>query len=179
MSVPLTLENCTKDVPEFSLCGQTIIGRVVETYDADTCKIVLPVMGSFFKFICRLNGIDTPEMKPRKDKPNRDNEIIWAKKARAELLRLICQSPQSTVFDNLYIKKEEIINELQNNKNLVTVKCLEFDKYGRLLVELFPVAVESSSSSSSSSKSFNQILIDKNLAISYDGGKKINPWTVS
>lgn len=172
MALPLTLENCTKDVPEFSLCGQTILGRVVETYDADTCKIVLPVMGSFFKFICRLNGIDTPEMKPRKDKPNRDNEIIWAKKARAELLKLICQSPQSTVFDNLDIKKEEIINELQNNKNLVTVKCLEFDKYGRLLVELFPVALESS-------KSFNQILIDKNFAVSYEGGKKINPWTVS
>lgn len=171
LPLPLTLENCTKDVPEFSLCGQTILGRVVETYDADTCKIVLPVMGSFFKFICRLNGIDTPEMKPRKDKQNRDNEIIWAKKARAELLKLICQSPQSTVFDNLDIKKEEIINELQNNKNLVTVKCLEFDKYGRLLVELFPVAVESS-------KSFNQTLIDKNFAVSYEGGKKINPWTV-
>ena len=174
MALPLTLENCTKDVPEFSLCGQTLTGRVVEAYDADTCKIVLPVMGSFFKFICRLNGIDTPEMKPRKDKPNRDNEIIWAKKARAELLKLICQSTsQSTVFDNLDIKKEEIINELQNNKNLVTVKCLEFDKYGRLLVELFPFPVESSS------KSFNQILIDKNLAVSYEGGKKINPWTVS
>ena len=173
---PLTLENCTKDVPEFSLCGQTILGRVVETYDADTCKIVFPVMSSFFKFTCRLNGIDTPEMKPRKDKPNRDNEIIWAKKARAELLKLICQSPpppQPTVFDNLDIKKEEIINELQNNKNLVTVKCLEFDKYGRLLVELFSVAVDSSSS-----KSFNQILVDKNLAVSYDGGKKINPWSV-
>ncbi len=168
-----TLEDCTKDTPEFSLCNLTLQGKVVELYDADTCKIVLPVMGSFFKFICRLNGIDTPEMKPRKDKPNRDNEIIWAKKARAELLKLICQSTsQSTVFDNLDIKKEEIINELQNNKNLVTVKCLEFDKYGRLLVELFPASVDSS-------KSFNQILIDKNLAVSYEGGKKINPWTVS
>jgi hypothetical protein len=25
--------------------------------------------------------------------------------------------------------------------------------------------------------SFNKILIDKNLAVSYDGGTKINPWT--
>ena len=82
----ISLENCTKDIPEFSLCGQTLQGKVVECYDADTCKIVLPVMNTFYKFVCRLNGIDTPEMKPRKDKPNRENEILWAKKARAEFL---------------------------------------------------------------------------------------------
>ena len=168
-SLTLTLENCTKETPEFTLCGQTLQGKVVELYDADTCKIVLPVMGTFFKFICRLSGIDTPEMKPRKDKPNRDNEILWAKRARSELLKLI--SPSISVFDNLEIKKEEIITHLQNNKNLITVKCMEFDKYGRLLVELF-------SSNDVSAKSFNQILVDKNMAVSYDGGKKINPWSV-
>ena len=106
-------------------------------------------------------------MKPRKDKPNRDNEIIWTKRVRAELLRLIC--PNNT-FDNLDIKKEEIISELEMNKNLITVKCLEFDKYGRLLVELY-------SDSDIKNDSFNKILIDKNLAVSYDGGTKINPWT--
>ena len=164
----LTLENCTKETPEFTLCGQTLQGKVVELYDADTCKIVLPVMGTFFKFICRLSGIDTPEMKPRKDKPNRENEILWAKRARAELLKLI--SPSISVFDNLEIKKEEIITHLQNNKNMITVRCMEFDKYGRLLVELF-------STNDVSAKSFNQILVDKNMAVGYDGGKKINPWS--
>jgi endonuclease YncB( thermonuclease family) len=165
-----TIENCTKDVPEFSLCGLTLQGKVVEAYDADTCKVVLPVLNTFYKFTCRLNGIDTPEMKPRKDKPNRDNEIVWAKKARAELLKLITQD-ESTFFDNLDLKKEEIIQKLQENKNLVTVKCLEFDKYGRLLVELY--------SSKTGDKSFSNCLVDKNLAVSYDGGKKINPWTVA
>jgi endonuclease YncB( thermonuclease family) len=160
------LENCTKETPEFTLCGQLLQGKVVECYDADTCKIVLPVLGNFYKFVCRLNGIDTPEMKPRKDKPNRDNEILWAKKARAELLSLICS--QSETFGNLDIKKEEVIDILQKNKKLVTVKCLEFDKYGRLLVEL---------SNFGTDKSFNDILVEKNLAVSYDGGKKINPWS--
>jgi endonuclease YncB( thermonuclease family) len=167
----ITLENCTKETPEFTLCGQTLQGKVVELYDADTCKIVLPVMGTFFKFICRLSGIDTPEMKPRKDKPNRDNEILWAKRARAELLKLICPSDDS-VFDNLDIKKDEIITHLQNNKNLITVRCMEFDKYGRLLVELF------STNTTTTTTSFNQILFEKNMAVGYDGGKKVNPWSI-
>ncbi len=165
MSIQL-LENCTKETPEFTLCGQFLQGKVVECYDADTCKIVLPVLGNVFKFVCRLSGIDTPEMKPRKDKPNRENEIVWAKKARAELLSLICN--QSEPFQNLDIKKDEVIDILQKNKKLINVKCLEFDKYGRLLVELYNIG---------SDKSFNNILVEKNLAVSYDGGTKINPWT--
>ena len=173
----ITLENCTKETPEFTLCGQTLQGKVVELYDADTCKIVLPVMGTFFKFICRLSGIDTPEMKPRKDKPNRDNEILWAKRARSELLKLICPpTGGDSVFDNLDIKKDEIITHLQNNKNLITVRCMEFDKYGRLLVELFSTA--SSTDLNSELKSFNQILVEKNMAVGYDGGKKVNPWSI-
>lgn len=161
------LEDCNKDVPEFSLCGQTLLGKVVECYDADTCKIVLPIQNSFYKFTCRLNGIDTPEIKPRKDKPNRDNEILWAKKARAELLRLICPN-NKTPFDNLDVKKDEINNILQSNKRTITVKCLEFDKYGRLLVDLYD--------NDKLEKSYNTILIEKELAIGYDGGKKVAPW---
>jgi hypothetical protein len=105
-------------------------------------------------------------MKPKKDKVNRDNEIVWAKKARAELLKLICNNTDK--FDNLDIKKDEVIKILQNNKRLITVKCLEFDKYGRLLVELYNNADDT--------KSFNNILVEKNLAVSYDGGTKVAPW---
>ena len=44
-------------------------------------------------------------MKPSKDKPNRDNEIQWAKKARSELLNLVCD----TNVDYTEIKKDEIV----------------------------------------------------------------------
>ncbi len=159
--------NCTKDTPEFSLCGLTLYGKVLEMYDADTCKIALPLENNIYKFTCRLNGIDTPEIKPRKDKPNRDNEIMWAKKARNELLSLVCE----TKIDNLELKKDEIINILQNNKRLVKVKCDQFDKYGRLLVELY--------NKENDSKSFNDILVEKNLAVNYDGGHKVAPWIIS
>jgi len=100
------LEECGKDIPEFSLCGLTLKGKIVEVYDGDTCKIVLPLQNSLYKFTCRLNGIDAPEMKPRKDKPNRDNEILLAKKARSELLKLIIHN--NVLFDNIDIKKEDI-----------------------------------------------------------------------
>ena len=40
------IENATKDIPEFSLCGLSLIGKVVELYDADTCKIVLPLQNT-------------------------------------------------------------------------------------------------------------------------------------
>ncbi len=160
------LEECTKDTPEFSLCGMTLSGKVVEMYDADTCKIALPLQNTFYKFTCRLDGIDTPEIKPRKDKPNREQEIVWAKKARNELLSLVCD----TKIDNLEIKKEEIINILQNNKKIVKVNCLHFDKYGRLLVELY--------NKENDTKSFNDILVEKQLAVKYDGGTKVAPWII-
>jgi endonuclease YncB( thermonuclease family) len=140
---------------------------VVECYDADTCKIVLPLQGTFYKFTCRLSGIDTPEMKPRKDKPNREAEIVWAKRARAALLRLIICRP---TMDNLEeLKKEDIIRILHENKRTITVKCLEFDKYGRLLVELYDAADDTP-------KSFNRILVEQELAVGYDGGTKVAPW---
>ncbi len=164
----IDIKDCTNDnTPEFSLCGLTLQGRVVSCYDADTCKIVLPLQNSIYKFTCRLNGIDTPEMKPRKDKPNRDNEIVWAKKARAELLKMICEDNLSSNFDNLDIKKEEVINILNKNKKTISVRCLQMDKYGRVLVELY---------NGDSEKSLNDILVEKNLAVKYDGGTKIAPW---
>ena len=46
-------------------------------------------------------------MKPLKSKPNRDNGIIWAKKARAELLKLIktIQNLYQTILISKYITK--------------------------------------------------------------------------
>jgi endonuclease YncB( thermonuclease family) len=162
----MNLEDVTKDVQEFTLMGKVLQGKVVEMYDADTCKIVMCIHNLFYKFTCRLSGIDTPEIKPLLSKPNRENEIEWAKKARANLLSMICCDAKYN--NNINITKEEIIHILQANRNLVSVKCLEADKYGRILVELY---------GSDKEKSFNNLLVERGLAVQYDGGKKINPWT--
>ena len=161
----MDIESATKEVPEFTLCGQVLNGKIVEMYDADTCKIVLPLFSGIYKFTCRLNGIDTPEMKPRKDKPNRDAEIAWAKRARNEFLRLVCPDSKCCLIPDP--KKDDILKELEQNRKLVSVKCLEFDKYGRLLVEITPVG---------SQETVNQLLVKGNLAVLYDGGTKVAPW---
>ena len=45
--------------------------------------------------------------------------------------------------------------------NIVTVECFDFDKYGRLLVEIFI-----------DNESINNWLIEKGYAKKYGGGKK-------
>jgi micrococcal nuclease len=107
----ITLAEATNEnVAIFSLNNKTFKGKVVSIHDGDTCKIVLDIDGKLAKFNCRLNGIDTPEMKPKKTDPNRDKIKASAIAAR-DRLRSLCQE-------------------------LVDVECFDFDKYGRLLVHI-------------------------------------------
>ena len=59
-----------------------------------------------------------------------------------------------TVRNNL---REQILNKV------VTVKCEDFDKYGRLLVHIYL---------GKDTPSINEWLIDNSYAKKYDGGKK-------
>lgn len=157
------LENINADdIDLFSLNGQTFLGKVVEMYDGDTCKIVLAINNNLQKFNCRLLGLDTPEMKPPADKPNRDIEILNAHKCRNRLLQLTTTCKCN--IDSI-LKKTEIKNLLKSNKSILMVKCHEFDKYGRLLVELLTVG-------DNIEETVNQILIDEGYAKAYDGGTK-------
>ena len=52
---------------------------------------------------------------------------------------------------------------LENNNHLVKVKCYDFDKYGRVLIELL----------NEDGETFNNILIKEGFAREYDGGKKV------
>ena len=50
-----------KSIQLFSLAGQSMLGKIVNIYDADTCKIVLDRGNNVLeKYCCRLLGIDTP-----------------------------------------------------------------------------------------------------------------------
>ena len=60
------IENFEKydiSTPYFSLQDVNTYGRLVDIYDGDTVKVILPVMDRYFKFDVRLNGIDTCEIK--------------------------------------------------------------------------------------------------------------------
>ena len=147
------------DISEFSLQGITTVGKVVDIYDGDTCKIILIYKNDLIKFTCRLKNLDTPEMKPPKDKQNREEEIKNAYICRNRLLQLStsCECVLEEQQTKTQIKKL-----LDKNNKIITVRCYEFDKYGRLLVELI----------TNSEKTINNILIEEGRAKYYDGGTK-------
>ena len=150
----------TNDIKEFTLNGETHTCKIVDVYDADTCKVVFLINNKPVKFTCRLMGIDTPEMKPPKNQENRDKEKEAAKKARNRLIQL--STSCNCEIDNLY-KTSEIKKILLTNTKLISIQCHDFDKYGRLLATL---------SDLNSEKKYNDILIDEKYAHSYFGKTK-------
>ena len=115
----------------FSLDGQSHVAKVVSVYDGDTIKVVFPIFKTPFKWNCRVAGVDTPELRTRDD----------AEKKNGYYVR-----------DRL---REKILDRM------VTVQCGEFDKYGRLLVNIYIGELH-----------INKWLIDKKYAFEYDGGTK-------
>lgn len=111
--------------------GKTLEGKVVSVYDGDTVKIIMNFNNEFIKFNCRLSGIDTPEIRTKNT-----NEKKYGLLVRDKL-------------------REKILNKI------VTVNCLKFDKYGRLLVRL-----------NIDNECVNDWLIENKYAFSYNGGTK-------
>ena len=149
------------NVEEISFKGQEKIGKVVSVYDGDSIKIVFPLINdmsnTLYKWNCRLINIDTPEIRTRNLK-----EKEFGLKIR-DILR------------------DKILNKV------VTIKCHDFDKFGRLLVEVFVKEIDMSTinkiTSVFSNKknnnliSINEWLIKNNYARVYTGGKR-EPWNL-
>ena len=148
-----TLANNTPDIisvlkelnintPSFSLDGYYSLAKVVSVYDGDTCKVIIPFKNDFYKWNVRLTGYDTPEMRPSRSKPNRDDEIKAAKAAKSFL-------------------KSKIMN---SSSQLIYIKCGKFDKYGRLLAEIY--------TDINDNVSINQEMINNGHGYVYNGGTK-------
>jgi endonuclease YncB( thermonuclease family) len=86
--------------------------KILRVVDADTIDIAMhhEDTNKIFKYRIRLYGIDTPEKRPLKSNPHREEEMAAAKKA-----------------------SQAMIHKMQENNNLVTVLLYKPDKYGRLL----------------------------------------------
>jgi len=141
------LKKATMDnTPEWSLNNKIYKVKVLKVYDGDTIWVAISLLGEINRLKVRLSGIDTPEMKPLKSKPNRELEIKAAKKSRDFLADLIL------------------------NK-IIEIKCGKWDKYGRLLATLF---IYQKTLWDLTKININQLMIDNDLAIHYDGGCKTN-----
>lgn len=103
MSSPLQFPN---NAPLFSLEGMKCKAKVVSIYDGDTVTCIFPFKNEYYKWKCRLIGIDTPELRTKNVK-----EKEHGYKARDYLRSLVLHK-------------------------IVDIECFEFDKYGRLLISI-------------------------------------------
>ena len=161
------LQSSTSDnVKKFSLCDKMFISKCISIYDGDSATFCIVLHNQIYKFNMRLSGIDTPEMRPLKTKPNRDLEKKASIISRNKLLQLV--TDQNINLHTAYSKRE-IKNILNINKKLLYIKCGKFDKYGRCLVKLY--------NTKDHIKSFNNILVENGYAYKYYGGKKKDDFT--
>lgn len=58
----LNLIDYTK-IEKFSLNNMIFDAKVIKVYDGDTITVVFNYNNKYYKWNCRLNGIDTPEIK--------------------------------------------------------------------------------------------------------------------
>ena len=100
------LQNSTDKTPIFTLDSKEFNAKCTKCYDADTVHLVFLYNGQLSRWTCRLEGIDSAEIKS-----NDEQEREFAIKSRDYLKGLILDK-------------------------IVTIKCGKFDKYGRLLVTI-------------------------------------------
>lgn len=100
-------DNVDIGVEKFSLKDYNTMGKCVKVYDGDTVHLAFVFGGMLYRWVCRLEGVDTPELRTSNEK---EKEMGYMVKSKLE---------------------EKILGKVIN------VCCGEFDKYGRLLVKLY------------------------------------------
>ena len=165
------------NINNFSLKGKEFYCKVVNVYDADTCRAVFFLNGDLVKYTIRLKGVDSPEIRPPSSDKYRHFQITAAKQSRNRLIQL-CTDCELEIESEL--SKSKIQKLINDNKKIIKIKCEEFDKYGRLLASLYTdidrysVNEEPVNKEKVLNKLFNinHKLIDEGFAYEYDGGTK-------
>ena len=108
----MELQDTTKEIKFFELTGK-YLAKIVKVVDGDTVNVVIDLPGfGFCQFKVRLYGINTPELRPPKSDPNREEIKARAKEATAALLGRV-------------------------GGKIVTLDCYGWGKYGRLLANIY------------------------------------------
>ena len=123
-----------KDISLFSFDGIKTYAKISKIYDGDTCRLTFYYNGKPIKMKCRIFGIDTPEIRTKNEE-----EKKLAYKAR-----------------------DFLINIVREHDDIMKVKLMHFDKYGRLLAKIY----------TKNKKTVSQILIENKLGYEYYGGTK-------
>lgn len=103
-----SLNKCNlENTPSFSFEDKEFDAKVIKVYDGDTVTLALKYNEKFYKFNCRLIGIDTPELKTKVE-----HEKMLANNAK----NFLCD----TILDKI-----------------VRIQAGKWDKFGRLLITIF------------------------------------------
>lgn len=149
------------DTPFFSLQGQTLEAKVVDCYDADSLRVVVELHGALVKFAVRIVGLDAPEKRSQ-----RKNERLAARVAHRSMLRTLLGDEGNALLPPRKLTRKSVRRAFAASRRTVTLRCGEFDKYGRLLGK---VEVDGGICA-------GQALVGGGFAHVYDGGTK-TPWT--
>jgi len=97
-------DNIDANTPELSFRGMRRMCKVVSIYDGDTIRVVFPLNGKLYKWNCRINNVDTPELRTK--------------------------YPLEKEFG--YVVRDKLREKILNK--VIYIVCGNFDKYGRLLI---------------------------------------------
>ncbi len=152
-------ENC----PQRHDLRGTYIGKFISCYDGDTCDVVLLIPRDhgisdndnktiehikgmrLIRYRTRTMGYNAPEIRQPKDEDNRDEKKKLAVISRDILWNILSGGSGK-----------------QDHGNLVAVSCNGFDKYGRLLVQIWPLHYNEQTQTwyyDSSKESVNQYML--------------------
>jgi endonuclease YncB( thermonuclease family) len=146
------------NTPGISLDNISTHARVVNIIDGDTLVCIIPYSNNFYKFRVRLHGIDTCEI-------NSKNVFILKKAIQAKEYVFTYLTNYSSVEEEV-TNKTFIKNYLNNNVILIWIKCKHFDKFGRLLADVYNL--------NNLNESLSELLINNKLGYSYCGRTKLN-----
>ncbi len=126
-----TLESQSEKTLAFSLNGYKTEAKVVKVYDGDTVHVVFSYFNTYYKWIGRIAHVDTPELKTKNEEEKKKGYEV-----RDKLRELILGK-------------------------IVQLHCHEFDKYGRLLIDIEIEGIK-----------VDEWLISNGYAKKYEGGTK-------
>jgi len=138
------LTSCT-DAVLFKIKDVNAIVKVLSVYDGDTITVAMFINEYLYKFNCRLNKYDAPEIKPKKS----ENEVL------------------KNIEKEYGEKSKTFLSNLILNKIVYIYITKDTDPYGRLLIDLYLNV-----SDVQNSNSVNDLMINKHYGHPYSGDKK-------
>jgi endonuclease YncB( thermonuclease family) len=134
------IEEDDKKLPEFGMQNEIHRAKVLRVIDGDTVVVAFERRGEQVRYRIRFAKINAPEMKPRLNisKEERDKIIAEAKKSKA------------------YVKD-------RIEGKIVTIQCVGFDNFGRLMANIY---------TDDDKESVNDAMLRLGLAVLYERAKK-------